>query len=399
MNNELITQKNNLIEESNVPTLLKRIRPEWQAKKLITRVHRLLSADPSSACQRLMNAAIHDLRDKIVIAGIDIAAEAAKQNKLPPIETNEDVENYPTAKLIDLAYRMGLLLRSEWRRVHRCYEIRRDLEHEDDEYEAGIEDCVYIFNTCIEVILSRDPIQVIRVKDVRQLVEQSSTAAPDTTLLNDYERAPQPRQEEIMKFLISVALDKSQSDIVQQNAFILINQLKARTHAQVTLKLGTHLQDKIGRTAIDTRLARVAHAAGILPYMRQSSRRDFFESYLLKMGEIGYDWSSYAQHGELLGTLREFGCFSSCPEALRPQLLKWLVLAYIGRPGGVTQYGNVRHVYYSNTASPIIEQIISDNIDIIKDSLEGLRSDDDIIKSLSNQHVARRFENLADLID
>jgi hypothetical protein len=40
---------------------------------------------------------------------------------------------------------MGLLPRPEWRRVTRCYEIRRDLEHEDDEYEATVEDCIYIF--------------------------------------------------------------------------------------------------------------------------------------------------------------------------------------------------------------------------------------------------------------
>lgn len=123
-----------MVRASNVPELLGRIRPEWQAKSLIDRVHRLLDVDPSSACQRLLNAAIHDLREKVAISGIDIAAEAAKQYNLPPITGPEDIENYSTARLIDLAFRMGLLSRPEWRRVCRCYEIRRDLEHEDDEY-------------------------------------------------------------------------------------------------------------------------------------------------------------------------------------------------------------------------------------------------------------------------
>jgi len=81
-----------LIERSGVGSLLAQIRPQWQAKDLIQRVIRLLPIDPSSACQRLFNASIHDLREKIVIAGIDIAAEAARQNKLPPVTKPEDIE-------------------------------------------------------------------------------------------------------------------------------------------------------------------------------------------------------------------------------------------------------------------------------------------------------------------
>jgi hypothetical protein len=195
-----------LVKASQVPALLDSVRPAWRSKSLVNRVRALFEVDPSSACQRLFNAALHDLREKISIAGLDIAGEAARQNGLPPITKAEDIENYPPAKLIDLAYRIGLLSRPEWRRVHRCYEIRRDLEHEDDEYEAGVEG-VYIFATCIEVILSRDPIHLIRVTDIKALVEQASAVAPSITLLEDYERAPQPRQEEICKFLISIALD------------------------------------------------------------------------------------------------------------------------------------------------------------------------------------------------
>ncbi|PCJ41643.1 MAG: hypothetical protein COA81_07065 [Alphaproteobacteria bacterium] len=142
MNDIIVASVVELVEDSGVPKLLLQIRPQWQAKNLISRVRKLLPVDPSSACQRLFNASMHDLREKIVIAGIDIATEAAKQYKLPPVTKSEDIEDYPTAKIIDLAYRMGLLRRAEWRRICRCYEIRRDLEHEDDEYEAGVEDCM-----------------------------------------------------------------------------------------------------------------------------------------------------------------------------------------------------------------------------------------------------------------
>lgn len=144
-----------IMAPADVPAFLAQIRPAWEAKDLINRVRRLLPSDPSSACQRIFNAAIHDLREKVVIAGIDIARDAAKQHRLPPIEKPDDIEEYSTSKLIDLAYRMGLLSRPEWRRLARVYEIRRDLEHEDNEYEAQIEDCIYVFKTSIEVVLSR----------------------------------------------------------------------------------------------------------------------------------------------------------------------------------------------------------------------------------------------------
>ena len=182
------------------PNCWKRVRPEWQDKRLIDRVRRLLEVDPSSACQRLLNAAIHDLSKKIAIAGIDIATEAAKQFKLPAITGQEDIDNYSTAKLIDLAYRMGLLSRPEWRRICHCYEIRRDLEHEDNEYEASLEDCVYIFQTCIGAILSKDPIQLVKVTDFKELIEQATAAVPDRTSLEDYQYAPK-KDSSIFNFL------------------------------------------------------------------------------------------------------------------------------------------------------------------------------------------------------
>ena len=133
MTDELIPAEHvEIIRKSEVSVLMDQIRPSWKTKNLITRVQRLLEVDPSSACQRILNAAVHDLREKINVAGLDIAKQAAAQNKLPPVTTAEDLEYYPTAKLIDLAYRIGFLSRPEWRRLSRCYEIRRDLEHEDD---------------------------------------------------------------------------------------------------------------------------------------------------------------------------------------------------------------------------------------------------------------------------
>ena len=141
-------------ELSTVEQYLTRIRPEWQSTPLIQRVMRLLPVDPSSACQRLLNAAGHDLRSKIRYLGLDLAKDVADTFGLPHVNNDEELEDYPIARLYDLAFRLGLLNRAEWRRIHRAYEIRRDLEHEDDEYEASRGDLIYIFETAIDVVLS-----------------------------------------------------------------------------------------------------------------------------------------------------------------------------------------------------------------------------------------------------
>ncbi|MCG8585866.1 MAG: hypothetical protein MI757_14255, partial [Pirellulales bacterium] len=87
------------VETATVPStavggLLNSIRPHWRARSLIERVEKLLPVDASSACQRLLNAAFHDLREKVCLAGIDIAQQAATLHKLPSIVKAEDVESY-----------------------------------------------------------------------------------------------------------------------------------------------------------------------------------------------------------------------------------------------------------------------------------------------------------------
>ena len=387
-----------LLKADGISVLLNGIRPQWQSKNLIDRVRRLAVVDPSSACQRVFNAAIHDLREKVVLAGIDIASEAAAQHQLPPVSRDEDIENYSTSRLIDLAYRMGLYSRPDWRRISRCYEIRRDLEHEDDEYEAGIEDVVYIFNTCIDVVLSRDPIQVVRIADFKDLIEKAEPAIPDAVLLEDFRAAPNPRQEQIGKLLISFALDKSKPDLVQQNAVTALAFVSDLYHAQVRTSLGSHLQEKVGRNLTD-RQARVAQVAGLMPYIRQAARAAFFAGILEQMKRVGYDWSAYNQHGDLLRSFQEYGGLSACPADQKRNILWWLIMTFLGTPGGRTSFGNIRKVYYSNSASPIIREIIEAEGSKILPILEELRTEKSVKAALENADVARRFEQLVDLID
>ncbi len=388
-----------LVRASDVPTLLDAIRPAWQAKDLINRVRRLIAVDPSSACQRLFNASVHDLREKVVVAGLDIATEAAKQHKLPPVSVAEDIENYPTSKLIDLTYRMGILSRPDWRRLARCYEIRRDLEHEDDEYEAGVEDCVYIFQTCINIVLSQDPIHLIRVTDVKELVEQPDPSTPAPSLLQDYEHAPQPRQEEILKFLASVALDSSQSDLVRQNAFSFLSHFAAITQNAARLTLASHLQGKITRGGSVRPVIRVAFASGTLPYLKQAHLKDFYTGILDQMKKVGFRWGAHASHGELLRSFQEVGGLAHCPSDVRREIVLWLMLAYLGEEGGRTSYGNVRHVFYSNTAAPLVEELIKSSATVVGDEVRDLSTSKVIQRAVRTDHIQRRLDAILDWVE
>lgn len=388
-----------LIHSSDAPTMLQEIRPEWQARNLISRVKRLLGVDPSSACQRLFNAAIHDLREKVIIAGVDIASEAASENRLPPITRNEDIENYSTAKLIDLVYRIGLLTRPEWRRLARCYEIRRDLEHEDDEYEAGVEDCIYIFKTCIDSVLSRDPVQLVQIRDVKELVEQSDAATPSETLTDDFTQAPNVRQEEIIKFLVSNALDEQKSDIVQQNAYRFLVHFRDKVPDSVRLEIAKHIQEKLGRNTPTMRQARVSVAAGAFPYLRRAQINDFFDSFYQMMKKVGYHWGSYGEHGELFRVFGELEGFTHIPADKMRKFVRWCMLCYIGSPGGLTRYGNVRHVFYSNSAASHIRELFTTQSERVRAHVESLAEDDKFKERVGSDHVQKRVEALLDMVD
>ncbi|HDY7840670.1 TPA: hypothetical protein RQK35_003408 [Vibrio vulnificus] len=391
---ELIPSPNaEIVASSGVPVLLKEIRPEWQAKSLIQRVNKILPVDPSSACQRMFNAAMHDLREKICIAGLDIAKEAAEQYKLPPVSKHEDIENYSVSRIIDLAYRMGLLSRPEYRRILRAYDIRKDLEHEDDVYEAGVEDCVYIFKTCIDVVLSKDPVHLLKLTDVKDVVESPEPAVICDEVIEDYKHAPAPRQNEIYRFLISTALNKKQADIVRQNCYNTLHSLKEHTQKEVLLETARSYVEKIARSTPDQALVRVAHAAGIFAYFKKAQISAFFKSSLDQMESVGHHWTKYSQHGEMLRNFQEIGGLKYCPTEMLPDFALWFVQCYVGEPGGYGA-GYNRNVFFSNVGAPLSLDILKEEKSRMLSVCEALETEPTIRRCISNQHLARRFERL-----
>lgn len=391
--------KADIVRASGANRLLAQVRPEWQARSLIQRVNNLLPVDPSSACQRLFNAAIQDLRQKILVGGLDIAREAAERDRLPQVSRPEDIlEEYSTSRVIDLAYRMGILTRPEWRRVTRCYEIRRDLEHEDDQYEAEVEDVIYIFKTCTEVILSRDPIQPLRLADVEKLIESPEPAVAAPEFLAEYEAAPEPRQLRIIEYLVNTALDSRRPDILRQNAVEALRVFSPITRTPVKIELGQMLQARIGRDRLELVVAKVAAAAGILPYLKQRQTRQFFGWMLDRFKATSYHWRQFDAHGDLLDDLEDIGGLNASPDDIRRELILWMTLCFLGEPGGYGTLGRNRPVFYSDTAAPKIRTQFAAAGRLLAPDLEAVANDDRVKAATKNEYIARRYEKLVDVV-
>lgn len=380
------------ISKSGIQNLLSYVRPVWKGRNLIQRVERLLPIDPSSACQRLFNAAIHDLKEKIIIIGVDLAKEVAANYKLPSIARDEDVLDYNVSKTIDLAYRIGILTRPEWKRIHRCYEIRRDLEHEDEEYEAVLEDCFYIFKGTIDVVLSKDPIELLKVTDAKELIESSSNISITEEFLTNYRSAPKLRQQEITELLISYAYNDSQPDIVRENSVELLRHIKSITTKTVIIEIAAILEGKLGRDGIDLETAKIAHASGAIGYFKKVRLRDFYGSLVAEVKAS----SSWAAQSKICSTLEDIGGLQQCPSDPYPDLVEQLVLFYIGEKG-YGRYSGTRPVFYSNGAAPIIKRMIEGDGERAKPELEKLRKVGKIKAKITDKYILRRFEDLIDV--
>jgi len=388
-----------LVQSAGINNILDSIRPQWRSRRLIERVMILIKTDPSSACQRILNAAIQDLREKIIIAGSDIAKDAALANKLPPISKSEDIESYSTKNIIDLSHYIGLLNRPDWRRLTRCYEIRRDLEHEDDEYEAGVEDCVYIFKTTVDVVLAKDPIRILSVMDVAKLIESPVPVILSLEYLEDYKHAPKQRQIDIIKMLIGRFLDEKSPEIMKDNVVICLKSLKEITQDSVKVDLGALYQQNNGKKQLNDNIVYVMHHAGIFYYFTSALKDDYYNQLLKLFDTTGYHWSKNKSHTELLQKLIDAGELEYMSSHILDNFILWLFKCYIGEKGGYG-FGVNRQVFFSNAGSKISIEIIKNNKEKIKQRFRDNENlDKEIIKLLDTQEIERRYDQLIDIID
>jgi len=384
-------------ELSAAEQYLARIRPEWQTTPLVGRVKRLLPVDPSSACQRLLNAAGHDLRSKIRFLGLDLAQDVAKTFGLPQVNNDEDLEDYPTARLYDLAFRMGLLNRAEWRRLHRAYEIRRDLEHEDDEYEASTGDLIYIFETAIGVILAREPIQVIQLREINDIVESDAPIIVPQDLIDDYRDAPPQRQTEIFQTLTFWSLDVQRPELVRANCSRLIRKFSPITPHSAKIELAKKFEVRIGRRPGDLETAQAAIISGAFPFIHKRQQRLLVDAFLSRFGIIKPHWRQHAEHRELLDDYAAAGGFAICPNAAERGILRWMIEAYLGEPGRYGTFGRNRAVFFSDIAAPRIEKILEYAPPHIKGSITNIANETGLKKLIHIPEQQQRLDCLLNL--
>jgi hypothetical protein len=314
------------------------------------------------------------------------------------LKADDVLENYSTTNTLTLAYRMGLVTRPEWRRLQRAYEIRGDLEHEDAEYEAQPEDCIYVFATCINIVLSRDPIELIRVRDVRESIESTKkTLGPD--LLEDYGKAPEVRQTEIVRMLVGVARAAKEPDLVRQHAVEALRTFAPLTDDKVKITVASEVHEQLEGRALQAVDMKIAAAIGAVPYLKQRRVIAFYTDIGDKLLKISPDWDHYQRHPDPLNEIEDYGGLAVIPDDQLQRILRWLVICYLGEPGNRGQWGRNRSVFYSDAAAPIIERLIKGGDARVRPLLEASAEDKKIAAAMTYQPVARRFERLLDLID
>jgi hypothetical protein len=177
----------------------------------------------------------------------------------------------------------------------------------------------------------------------------------------------------------------------------MLRHLQPVTRNPAKLELAKHMQEKVGRQGLTLILFRVSNAAGVLAYLKDTSRRDFFASYLCRLTAIGDGWRAFAQHRDPLEELEDVGGLTHCPDDVARDLLRWMVLCYVGTRGGHTSYGNYRPVFNSDTAAPIIERVVAAGGSRVLSMLKELREDKAVKTRLAScKEVAARYEDLLD---
>ena len=253
-----------------------------------------------------------------------------------------------------------------------------------------------MFMTTIHVVLSKDPIHVIKIEDIKAIVEQPSVATLGDDVLTDYEHAPKARQIEIFTFLISNALKKTNPDIVRQNCYNIVGQVRTVTNSQVIIAAAKKMF--MSHVPLNDAKARVAFKAGVFAYLKKTTVRDYFRSYLQRMKEVDYSFKGHKQHGELLRGLIEVGALQFCPAQLLEEFLRWLLLCYTGERS-FGQWAGYRPVFYSNVGAPLALDIIRKCPYDLAPAMKKLARDN-TIKAVrrESKDVEKRFQAILEVV-
>jgi hypothetical protein len=232
----------------------------------------------------------------------------------------------------------------------------------------------------------------------QKLVQTPEAPSVTVHILEDYDRAPQIRQKEIVERLISLSLDSKKPDIVRQNAIGLLENFRPVTKDPVLIELGALLQERYRDKPFDLVGMKVSYAAGVLPYLRQRKVEEFFEATAERFYNTGYQWRHFDDHGKLLDDLEDIGGLVRCPPKPRAKLVLWMVLCYLGEPGGYGTWGRNRNVFTSDAATPRILRMFREAGPKIASDFAAATKDRRVKAAIGYQPIARRLESMEDIV-
>jgi hypothetical protein len=216
-------------------------------------------------------------------------------------------------------------------------------------------------------------------------------------LLDDFEGAPDKRQLEITKVLISASRDEKKPDIVRQNAVEALRSIKRTIRKSARAQIGQYMQELLKGAPLGLADMKIAAAAELVPYLKQSRVKEFFEDSHAKFVQVGCRWTSNVQHRKLLDDFEDVGGLEVVPPEIRSKCVLWMVRCFIGEPGGYGM-GYNRNVFYSDVAAPRIREAFQRAGVLIHGDLEQAAKDKLVKAAVTDKHIARRMEMLRDLV-
>jgi hypothetical protein len=182
----------------------------------------------------------------------------------------------------------------------------------------------------VEVVLSQDPIELIKVVDIQAAIDSPDRFTPSAEMIENYRKAPHPRQLQIVELLVHTSLDSKKTDIVRQNAMEVLRHYNELTLPQVKIEMAEALQQRISKKPLELVTVKVTYGAGILPYLKQKQVAEFFAGFLARFEAVGYHWIHHGEHGKLFDDFEDVGRLRYCPDALLEGFLLWMALCYLG---------------------------------------------------------------------
>jgi hypothetical protein len=199
--------------------------------------------------------------------------------------------------------------------------------------------------------------------------------------------------------LVGVARAIKEPDLVRQHAVEALRTFAPLTDDKVKITVASEIHEQLHGGALQAVDMKIAAAIGAVPYLKERRVVAFYGEIGDKLLKILPNWESYHRHADPLNDIEDYGGLAVIPDNHLPRIVRWLALCYLGEQGGYGQWGRNRAVFYSDAAAPIIERLIKDGDARVRPLLEDCLKDKKFAAAMNYRPVARRFEQLLDLID